>query len=169
MAQDKAFAFDPLDVFTVVVITPVGTEVSYAKYSELDTLDVPEVGPGISVEVIPPAREDGSARAGVSLERGQSVADVAKRVTTNENRRRKAAAEPEAEEAVEPNVDVEPSGDLYVAEGDNRVRRSNSSQSVTDAEVKRAGPKASTGPVGPDPKQEAARARAVTGATGPRR
>jgi hypothetical protein len=160
MAQDKAFAFDPLDVFTVVVVTPVGTEVSYAKYSELDALDVPEAGPGISVEVIPPAREDGTARAGVYLTEGQSVADVAKRVTSNENRRRKAAAEPEAEEEPEALPTLPPPAPEVVEE------EAAPEPTRETAKKPERGARAAFGPVGPDPKQEAARARSVTGPTG---
>lgn len=157
MAEDneKAFAFDPFDQFTVVITTPVGVEVRQATYAELDDLDVPEPGPGITVEVIPPPREDGTARGGVSLERGQSVADVAKRVTGNENRRRKAAAEREAEPndpAVEGRGEPDPSADVELVPAAPLV------EAVNEAPTPERGPKAVVGPAGPDPKQEAARA-----------
>lgn len=165
MAEDneKAFAFDPFDPFTVVITTPVGVEVRQAKYAELDDLDVPEPGPGITVEVIPPPREDGTARGGVSLEAGQSVADVAKRVTSNENRRRKDAAEREAEPVTEAGGATAGPGPVSAPEPE--VSEQPKRETAKKAET-RSGPKASTGPVGPDPKQEAARSRSVAGPTG---
>lgn len=128
--NDKAFAFDPFDQFTIVVTTPVGTSVTYAKYSELETLDVVEPGDGITVEVIPPARPDGTTREGVALAEGESVKDVADRFA---GRGAEAAAEPVAEAR-------------HVAEKNVPAARTAT---------------ATTGPVGPDPKQEAARSVAV--------
>lgn len=98
---DTAFAFDPFDQFTIIVTMPDGVQVTYAKYGELAELDLIEPGPGISVEVIPPARTDGTPRDGVMLEPGQSLKALVDGLIDE-----KGAAEPEPEVVVLPEPDV---------------------------------------------------------------
>lgn len=134
--------FNPFDQFTVVIESPVGVEVRQARYAELAAMTVPDVGvgDGTTVEVIPPVRDGG--RVGVFLAPGDTVKGVVDALARPVVPHDPLTDHPQREETLD-------LGDSSFAEN-----------VVTPDVVARntRGPRAQTGaPIGPDPKQEAAK------------